>query len=364
MSEAKKSSALAFWLGCATVAFVLMLVAVGGIMAWMIRREANLGRAALAPPAGWRDSLRARFTLPPEVVRLALPRTGDADAAELLGVGVPGGGLDSALRLRIFANNHVRNGEPLTPQDSATMRATFADSTLDRFVLAARQRRYEARLPDLDSIGKELYPPIGSGPKIRNLSRVNRASTGLTLRIRARLERRELVPARAEIGALFGVAALMWHGETTYFGLQVARRLVGDGARELKRYALVARDTAAAARAAVLEQWASRPRTRPYISFTYAYPDTALVVAADTTLPRGVRAEALGIGVMGSALSSLTRMIFGPPGRALRAVRALERDPDPAVSRAALVGDSTLTRLEELGIFRRAKLVLGLIRNR
>jgi hypothetical protein len=232
---------------------------------------------------------------------------------------------------------------------------------IDRFVRAARQRRYEVRPPEGDSGGEDLYFPLGPGPRIRNLSGVGRASTGLALRIRARLERRDFALARAEIGAVFGVGELMWRNETRYWGLVVARSLLRDGARELKRYAELTRDPVAAAQAGVIEGWSSSQRRPPFYSI-FAYPDTAMVIAADTSLPRGLRAEAIVGGVQGAALSPLSRMIWGPPHWALRAVRALESDADPYVARAALIGDSTLTKLDRMGMYGRARLLLRLAR--
>jgi hypothetical protein len=55
-------------------------------------------------------------------------------------------------------------------------------------------------------------------------------------------------------------------------------------------------------------------------------------------------------------------MIWGPPHWALRAVRALESDADPYVARAALIGDSTLTKLDRMGMYGRARLLLRLAR--
>ena len=359
----RKSSKVVFWLGCASVAFVLMLVAVGAIMWWMLRRERRETQEAQRLPAGWMDSVRARYRLPPEVSQAALPHTEDGDAAALLGVGLSGG-RDSVSRLRTRASTLLAQGEAITAEDSATIRATFADTTLDRFVRAARQRRYQPQLPRLDTAASGLYPPFGSGPRIANLSWVSRAVVGLALRVRARLDRRDLSTARTEIGALIGVGELMYQSEVTWLGLMVARTAIREGARGLERYAAMARDSAAAARVMAIRAWVSNRDRWSYFGAIYRYPDSALALAADRSVPRGLRTEALGVGVQGSMLASAWRLVWGPPGRTLASVRALESDTDPAVALAAEVGDSTLTRVRRLGLVGRARLALGLVRRR
>ncbi len=352
--RAKPRSSLGFWLGCFSVFFVLFLVVVAGIMWWMMRRNLEGQREPLA--AGWQDSLRVRYRLPDDVARLAPPRTDSGDALALLGSRVADRN-DEEWRTRRLLLRSFERDTGSTPADRAVIAGVLADTAADYLAAAARRQRLDVltRLEAADDSSSVLLPPLGDGLPLWSVARVH--SDGLALRGYARLERRDLAGARRDFATLVGLGALLHRDEINLWGVIGGRRLIGEGARGLERVAAAARDTVLAGAAGRVAAWAGR-RPSGYISFGVAR-EQLLTIAADTGLPRGVRSNALADLVYVAIFDPPMRLLLGPRGDVVRAVRALERDPDPVLARFAVVADSTLAALDRLGVRGRVRLVSG-----
>ncbi len=346
-----KRSRLVFWLGCTGCLFFLLLVGVGGTMAWLFYHGGPQNpRTQL--PAGWRDSVRAASRLPDVLARLA-PEPADgpaiADIRDLPST-------DTTQRGRSLIVARLSRGLALLPGDEAAIEATRHDTTLDRVAAAARARSYDILPRFADSAGRPpLLRPFGPGLPTGGF-RVARAPTGLVLRGEAALRRGDLARARADFTAAAALGRTIVRTEASLFDRQLGLRAIDDGAQGLKRLAVRSRDTLLARNAQAVHEW-SRGGSRYF--FLYLSPESLVTEAADTSLPRAVRVQALSDATLMSIVTPMTRIVLGPKGSVIRATRALTHGADPVVARVAVIAESTLVRLDALGPVGRYRLVLG-----
>ncbi len=326
--------------GCVTILVLLVAAA----LLWNLERKAArvaAQEAADAPP-GWMDSLRANGRVP-DLAGLATAAADTADGAWLVydsSRTFPQGGVDHAYRALLGTDT-------ANAADTALWDAVAADTTLDGFAAAAHAGRWEATTRALAAY------PAGARPNVLLLPapdylRARTVARALVIRGVLRLQRRELAGARADVAAATAIGLHMARREPTYLGFLVGRAIIASGLAGWQRYAAAARDTALAARVVRLQPWAQqRPAsTGPMM----AVPDSALALAADTTLALGVRT----LGMEQTVAAWIVRpraLLFGPPRRIVRALAAFTTDPDPDMARMAGIVHGTARRLNLIGIW-------------
>jgi len=348
----KKRPALFVLVGCAGCGFLLLLAGVGGTMGWLLWQQNRTTRSE--PVAGWQDSLRLHYRLPALVARLASVSGDSGDAAALL----PASQAPDIGNHRRRAVQHLVNAAVLSGQDSAAIRGALHDSTAALASAAARRSRFNPST-FLDSAGNPLLmPPLGPGLRLGGWRRIGPMVDMLILRGEARRWRGDLDGSRQDFAAVIALGRLVWTYESSDFGPIVGRRAIESGSAGLSRVALQAGNRAAAAAADSLREWSREPLS----TFRYVGPlppEGLLQLARDTALPRGVRASALENACWGSIYRPFWRLITGPSGELQAGVRELTHDGDPAVARAAVMAESTLSKLDAIGIRNRFRVASG-----
>lgn len=326
--------------GCVTI---LVLLA-GAALLWNLERQAarRAAQDAADAPPGWMDSLRITGRVP-DLAGLAIASADTTDGAWLVYDTTRTfrpGGVDHAYRALLGTDT-------ANAADSALWTAVAADTTLDGFATAAHAGRWEATTRALAAF------PAGARPNVMLLPspdylRARTVARALIIRGVLRLQRRDQDGARADFAAATGIGLRMARREPTYLGFLVGRAVVASGLAGWQRYAAATRDTALAARVARLQPWAQR---RPASAGPLmALPDSALALAADTTLALGVRT--LGMEQVVAAWIVRPRaLLIGPPRRNVRALATFTTDPDPDVARMAGVVHGTARRLNLIGIW-------------
>jgi hypothetical protein len=351
-AEKKKRPGLFFLVGCAGCAFLLLLIGVGGTMGWLLWQQNRGPREAL--PVAWRDSLRELYRLPASVARLATVPTESGDASALL----QANHVDDAGAARMRAARHLLGSGTLTPADSAAIRGALHDSAAAVAAAAARQSHYELAAFLDRATSPHLMPPLGPGLSMAGWLGMSRAVDALTLRGEARRWRGDRAGAKQDFAAVIALGRLAWLREVSSLGPNAGRRIMRSGAAGLARVALQSGDRRLAAEADALSAWGTPPLG--YFRFIGPLPpDSLLLVAQDTALPRGVRASALENACWGSIFRPIWRLITGPSGSLMAGTRALRHDPDPVVARAAEMADSTLGLLDHMGIRNRYRVAAG-----
>ena len=324
---------LAAGLGCVVILAILAVVVAYGVLQATARSRARR-QLAEAPP-GWADSLRG-FARLPALGDLALEHDLNGDgSAVAYDPSRRWTGPDVEMAYRALMGLHAGR------EDSAAWRTVAADTGLDRFVTAARMRRWDA----LDRVltatpaaaSNILAVPTPSLAAIRNASRA------LVIRGLVRVARGDRAGARTDLGAAMGLGRQMFAREPTVLGLLVGRAMIVSAAHGWERYAEATRDSVLAARAHAALRWEARwPQGAG--GFLALAPDTALALARDTTLALGMRAEALR-GVMDTWLLSPRGMLFGVERRQREAIRAFAADRDRDLARIAAAVAATADRI-------------------
>ena len=323
-------------LGCVVVlaALAASFLYIGLDLSAKHKAERDLADA----PRGWADSLRVSGRLPAEVAGLRPDRDLPGDGAGIL--------YDSTQRWNgpVVENAYraITTGFG-TADDSATWHRVAADTALDRFVTAARYREWHAldrALRHADTTVRRnimVLPGPAFGP-MRNAVR------GLVIRALERQRRGDDAGARRDLGAAVALGEQLFRREPGIVGTLIGRSLVGSGAHGWVRLATLARDSALAARASAVLAWSSGVPGE-ITSLLLEAPDTAVTIAADTSLSLGIRAEAASNALGGWVLRP-RGMLFGPPARARDAVAALEHDRDPDLQRIATILVAMAPRLD------------------
>ena len=325
---------LAAGLGCVLVLAALAAVVLYGALQ-VVARSRDRRHLTEAPP-GWADSLRS-FSRLPEIGGLALPHDLDGDGA--------GVAHDASLRWSmpdVEPAYRALMGGQARAADSAVWRAVLADTGLDRFVSAARMRRWDAldrMLARTPAAGRNILAlPLPAFGPIRDATRA------LVIRSAMRLSRGDRARARADLGAAMGLGQRMFSREPSLMGLLVGRSMIVSAAHGWERYARATGDSALAARARSALAWETRwPMGAG--AFLALAPDTALALARDTTLALALRAEALR-GVMDSWLLTPRGMLFGVERRYRDAIRTFATDRDPDLARLAIAISATADRID------------------
>lgn len=345
-----KRSRLLFWLGCTGCLFGLLLLGVGGTFGYLFYHDSSAARDRHQLPVGWRDSLRVGYTLPGAFARLVPVAGPDGpDPATLAPMPV-----DSAHRGRQTLALRLARGVALQPGDDAILAGALRDTALDRYAAASRLGHYDV-MPRLEAVASEadLLLDLNGRLQIRG-QQIARGAIGLVLRGEARLRRGNVADARADFQSALALGGLMWRTEPSLWSMFDGRRLMDGGTQGLARVAARTRDSAMTRETSAMAQWLARGNRLWF--YTGTDPDTMIQVAGDSTLPRGLRIEALN-NLKASSLFSFGGITLGPAGSAGRAARALEHDSDPAVARVALLTDSALVRLKTLHPWGRWRLV-------
>lgn len=347
----KKHPGLFFLVGCTGCGFLLLLIGVAGTMGWLLYQQHRGERETI--PVAWHDSLRARYRLPELVTRLATVPAESGNAWTVI-QGRAGAVFD---RERMRAVRHLLAAGGLTAEDSAVVRGALRDSTAALAASAARRSRYDPEALLGGAVAPRLMPPLGPG-QVGRWVRVGGVTDPLILRGEARRWRGDLQGARQDFAAVIALGKLAWFGETGGNGVITGRRVIESGAAGLARVAAQAHDPAPGSAADSLRAWGGAP-IRFFSLTAWLPPESLIVVAQDTALPRDVRGSALENACWGSIYRPFWRLVTGPSGDLRAAVRALAHDADPYVARAAVMADSTLARLDDMGISNRYRVASG-----
>lgn len=326
-------------LGCV----VILALGVGAVLflTFDIISRRKISAELAGAPAAWTDSIRVTGRAP-DLSGLTLPRNEDGDGARIVH--------------DITANWQRRNvEEPYrallsgegTRADSATWREIAADTGLDRFVAAARKKEWKALDGVLAEADSGVYQNILRLP-IPMYAPARNAARGLVIRGLERLRRGDRVGARVDLGAATALGEQIFRREPSLVGSFMGRSVIASGARGWVRYGELVRDTVLAARARIVLAWAGAPPTQ-IAQLLIVAPDSALVLARDSTLALGVRGEAL-VNTMSAWMLRPRGFLFGPPRRYKDAIRALAQDPDRDFARLAEITAATADRMNVVGL--------------
>jgi hypothetical protein len=332
----------------ALLAFVLIVASAG--LYWLFDRVASDAQERGVRP-GWLDSLRAAGRAP-DLAGLALDRQGSGDGAALA--------YDSAAFWRPAANltplyGALTRHRPLAAADSALWARVASDTGLDRVVALAQLPEWDAALRASAGDSAWIW-----GLRLPAFAPLRQALAGLIVRAYWRAAHRDEARARSDIGAVLALAEQMARREPTLPGALFGRAWLRDGARACAELAERSADSARAGRCRRLSEGSGRPFFAIFGALQ-ARPDTAALVAADTALPLGWRAEAL----QALALHSLLRMrgiVFGVPRADIARLQPFLSDRDGDLARVAAVTQRTAERLRHLSMRDRLRAMGGTLR--
>lgn len=333
--------------GCGCVTILAVATGVTAMLWFSGRTSRGFERDLAAAPAGWTDSIRQLVRSP--------------DLAEFLPArDLPGDGSavvhDSALAWHRPSIEHayralINPAQPATSDDSAAWRAIMADTALDRFARAARMTGWSATDRVLGPEGSvartnalAMVPPA-----YRDIRNVTRA---LVVRGVLRLERGDRGGARADFASATGLGERLLAREPVALGVFVGRAAISSGMRGWERYARAVRDSALLVRAGTIQAWAAGSPGR-FTDLLIAAPDSALAIAADSTLALGMRSDAMR-NVLAAWIVRPRGFLFGPPARVERALRRLAQSADRD---AAALANMTATTAERMNIFAIGKMM-------
>jgi hypothetical protein len=326
----------------AAVAAAVLLLASAGLY-WLADRVAAGAQERGVRP-GWFDTLRAQGRRL-DVAGLALERTNAGDGAALVYDTVPWGPAPAGLTT-LYGG--VTRHRPLGAADSALWRRLAVEPGLERVVTLARMREWRAtaRATAADSTWIWGMRPPALRPE-------RDALEALILRAYWRAGHRDPEGARADLGAVFAIGDLQSRREPGVAGAVAGLQWVREAARACAELADRDAESARAARCRGLSDAGPRPEVARFGAL-HARPDTAALVAADTSLLLAWRAEALEA----LALRSLLRprgILFGIPRAHAAALDPFVGDRDPDVARLALVTRRTAERLGRLSFGQRLR---------
>jgi hypothetical protein len=319
-------------------ALVAAVVGGGGYVWWLERQLARNGALAVAgTPPGWMDSIRAVRALPAEVERLALPLTEDGDATPLLlgsahsfdwGLAMPAQTVYNGLVLR----------HQVSPADSMHWKAIALDTTLERYVRAARQRRYqplETLLARSDSGARHNFFAMA----VPRFAQTKGVAYGLAVRSRWRRAHVDRRGADQDVAAILRLGAQLYRRDPTLIGCLVGQSMIGIGAVELPSGPAVGE----------IGNWMRRARrASEYSRLLQLFPDTAVAVAADTAMPLGWRTEALASLVYGDLIHP-RQALFGLSRATAARLEPFTKDPDPQMAQTAALVLATWHWVDGLG---------------
>jgi hypothetical protein len=329
---------------------LVLACAVAGVAWWADRALTAAHRLALArAPQGWLAAMRASARVP-ELSAFALPRTVDGDGSAAA--------YDSAQRWKSppqfpAAYESLTGGRPAGAADSAVWRAVATDTALDRLVAAARRRSWDATVrATLGADSTDLFAVAAprAGDALRGCQ-------GLIMRARLRLARHDLAGARTDLAAAVAIGEQMARREPTLVGALAGQRILAEALGAYGALAAASRDSGLARAAGAAEAWAGTRRGTD-LTLLEAAPESALVLAADPTVPLGWRGEALA-AVLFSDLTRLRGLVFGVPASTLDALRAFATDRDPDFARLARVALATADRINQAPRSRRWRSILS-----
>lgn len=326
--------------GCGCVVGLALTVGAVLYLAFDVMSRRRLAEEMAGAPAGWADTLRSGGRLP-DLAGLSLERDqpGDGSAvAHDTTLRWQQGNVEGPYRAIVAAGG--------TRDDSAAWRGVAADTALDRFVAASRQREWHALdrvLAGADTMVRRniLMLPAPRYAPLRNAVR------GLVIRGLVRQQRGDVAGARRDLGAAMSLGEQLFRREPSAIGSFMGKSAIASAAHGWSRFGDVAHDTALAGRARTVLAWAAAAPSRMAQMLIVA-PDTGLVLARDTTLVLGVRAEALA-NVMSAWLLRPRGFLFGPPRAHLRAMEELSHDRDPDFARLAAMTAATARRINVFG---------------
>jgi hypothetical protein len=330
---------------------LILAFAAGGLYWWADRALTAGHRLALArAPQGWLDSMRATARVP-DLSAFALPRTVDGDGSVAA--------YDSAWRWTppprfLEAYGTLTRGRPASAADSALWRAVAADAALDQFVAAARMRGWGATARAVQG-ADSLYAIFAI--QVPRLNGARLACQGLVMRARVRLGRRDVAGARTDLAAAVSLGEQMARREPALLGALTGRRILADALRTYGLLAAATADSALARAARPLEAWAS-VRRGTNLTLLEAAPDSALVLAADTTVPLGWRSEAFS-AMLFSDLLRMRGLVFGVPTATITALRRFAQDRDADLAHLARIAIATAERVNRTPKLQRWRSVMS-----
>lgn len=328
--------------GCGCVVLLVIAVIVAAVVAfeaWVSMRT-DIERAEA--PAAFADSLRAMGRLP-DLEGLTVARTDSADGSWVV--------WDSTRRLTVIGLEHAFRAKlgnvAATADDSTAWRRVRADTMLDAYASAARALEWRSTARTF-----ERWPlarrNILAMPSPR-LTSAREAARALVIRGLDRAERRDLAGARADLAAATGLGAQMVRREPGMLGLLVGRAIISSAATGWAHVARGAGDSALAQRADAVRTWAQGRPFRFGEPLAWS-PDTALVLAADSSLALGMRGYAME-RMIGGWLRRPRGLVFGVPGRLERGLDRIARDtPDPDARAVTEAAAATARRIHAFGL--------------
>ena len=326
--------------GCGCVTFLVSTLLVLGYVFVSAWQKDRAGRQLRDAPVAWPDSIRHAARLP-DLSGLTLARTDSGDAAAAARALPRRPGIEMAYRAIVGLRE-------ATAEDSATWRQVWADTSLNGVVAMARRtdwRALDITLAEADSSARRNLFRLPM-PRIGNARDASRA---LVIRAMLRLQRGDRAGARQDLSAVTALGEQAARHEPSMLGSLIGRAQLSSAARGWERYAVRTGDSALAARSRQLLAWAA---LRPQSNWLLMYaPDTALVLAGDTTLLIGARGEALGQLIVGRALTP-RGFVFGMPRRDLRAMNELAERSSGDMATLSRLAVETARRIRFMGFMR------------
>lgn len=322
------------------------------LVAFLIYNEAAKLRQqqmVAAMPPGWMTLLRQRATVPP-AVRALEPQRGIAANGAFAVYDTAAGSWTMFAMDSVFARVSQDRREP---QDAFTLREIVGDEALSRWLRWAEYARWEAlalaiqhseaaaerdllrlRVPDYRNIRAALY--------------------ALALRGWALAERGDRAGAERDLRAVVGLGAMLARHEPSMPGFRTGRNAVHAGALGLAHLAQLTRDERLAEVAAAAAAWSS-PSTTSDWGILAAAPDSALVLAVDTTLSLGIRSDALRSVIEGRMVQPRAQLL-GFPGRWQRRLDDLAARTTGEFGRLAALAAGAGRAVDDMGPRERKRL--------
>ncbi len=342
------------------IATAIVIVAIFGFFYGQIRAlDRGLLEAIGSPldemPQELLLQLRRGTRVPPDLLPFLLPRTEDGNAATFI---FDVESLNNPTQLDALEQLYekIKEGEDLEPDEEALWAEAVSNPALERFVVAARQNGYESLDMMLASVDDLSEPKLASVP-FPGFAVVRQAALALTLRANRHRVRGELDEAAADIGAVLGLGMHLLTSSPTLVGSVVGRDILRPGLFELAHYADARDDIRLAEQVSWLGLWGIRLLDfSSLLTFLPTIPDSALRVAADTSLWPSVRIEALNMLTLGQVMRA-KHVWSGADDRLLGEVESLIDDDDPQFATAAQITLGTLQWFNDLGPWGRYRFI-------